>query len=267
MTPRARAAGLIVALGLVLGVVATARGQAEAVAPTGTLRVAFLATNPVHGRVDPRTGAVAGPVADLVAEFARRERLPYRLVPGANAAAVIALVQRGEADAGVLAFEPARAREVEFAGPFAVMFSTYLVRADSPLHALGDVDRPGVRVGAVRGQTQELHLSAHLTQAKVRVFEAQPSAADLQRMLVAGELDAFGLNGQRAADAVAGSGGALRAIPGSFVDVEQSFVVKLGHEAAASAFRRFAADAVRSGLVQRALDRANVTGAAVVQRR
>ena len=33
-------------------------------APTGTLRAAFLASNPVQGRVDPKTGAVSGPAVD-----------------------------------------------------------------------------------------------------------------------------------------------------------------------------------------------------------
>lgn len=36
------------------------------VAPTGTLRAAFLGSNPVQGHVDPATGEVTGVVADLV---------------------------------------------------------------------------------------------------------------------------------------------------------------------------------------------------------
>ena len=35
-------------------------------APGGTLRVAFLGTNPIQGRVDPNTGAVSGPVGDII---------------------------------------------------------------------------------------------------------------------------------------------------------------------------------------------------------
>ena len=43
--------------------------SASRLAPTGTLRAAFLGTNPVQGRVNPSTGAVTGPVADLVREL------------------------------------------------------------------------------------------------------------------------------------------------------------------------------------------------------
>ena len=39
---------------------------ASGVAPTGTLRASFLSTNPVQGRIDSSTGAITGPVADLV---------------------------------------------------------------------------------------------------------------------------------------------------------------------------------------------------------
>lgn len=50
-------------------------------APTGTLRAVFLGDNPVQGRVDPKTGAITGPVADLVQELARRLKVPYKLIP------------------------------------------------------------------------------------------------------------------------------------------------------------------------------------------
>src|SRR5256885_9727632 len=36
--------------------------QTAALAPTGTLRAAFLGDNPVLGRVDAKTGVVTGPV-------------------------------------------------------------------------------------------------------------------------------------------------------------------------------------------------------------
>jgi len=58
-------------------------------ARTGTLRATFLATNPVQGRVDPQTGAVTGPAADLVRELARRLGVPFTILPVPDAAAVI----------------------------------------------------------------------------------------------------------------------------------------------------------------------------------
>ena len=37
------------------------RAEGAVLAPTGTLRVAFFGTNPVHARVDPQTGAMDRP--------------------------------------------------------------------------------------------------------------------------------------------------------------------------------------------------------------
>ena len=73
-----------------------------------------------------------------------------------------------------MADQVARAREVDFAGGFAVMFNSYVVRLDSPLKSVEDADRPTVRIGAVRGQTQEIFLSANLKQAKLRITRRSP---------------------------------------------------------------------------------------------
>ncbi len=244
-----------------------AKERAGQLAPTGTLRVAFLGTNPVHARLNPQTGAINGPVADLVAELAKRKGVPFRLIAAPNAAGVIGHVQKGEADVGVLAYEAARAREVEFAGGFAVMYNTHVVRADSPLKTVADADRAGAKIGAVGGQTQEIFLAANLKQARLQVFESLPPPAELQRLVVSKDLDAFALNTQRAEDAVAGSAGQLRALTGSYVDVEQSFVVKTGNSAAADELRAFVGDAIRSGLVETALDRAKLAGTGVARPR
>jgi len=241
--------------------------SAAELAPTGTLRAAFLGSNPVQGRVDRATGEVTGPVADLVRELARRLKVPFRIIPAADARAVIAHVQGGTADIGFLAYEEARAREVDFAGGFALMFNTYLVRAVSPLRSVDDADRSGLTIGAVRGQTQEIYLSTHLKQSRMKIIEAQPSQAELERMLAGAEIDAFGLNAQRAAEAVAASGGALRALTGSYVAVEQSFVVKKGDAANVAMLTAFVDELRTSGFIKASLDRAKLVGAGVAPAR
>jgi polar amino acid transport system substrate-binding protein len=214
-------------------------------------------------RVDARTGAITGPVADLVMELARRLGVPYQLIPAPNAAGVIAQMKAGTADIGFLAYEAARAEEVDFAGGFAVMFSTYLVRRDSPLRTVADADRPGFRVGAVKGQSQEIYLSANLKQARVQTFPAQPPDPELRRMLMAGELDAFGMNQQRAEDAVTATGSELRVVSGSYLDAEQSFVVNKGEHDKAAEIRRFADDVRRSGFIEASIARAKLAGVVV----
>ena len=59
-------------MAVLLASAAVVPATAGELAPTGTLRATFLAANPVQGTVDPATGEVRGPAADLGRELARR---------------------------------------------------------------------------------------------------------------------------------------------------------------------------------------------------
>jgi hypothetical protein len=57
--------------------------------PTGTLRATYIATNPVQAFVDPKSGELRGPGADVAREIARRLNAPVKIsgVDGAGAVA------------------------------------------------------------------------------------------------------------------------------------------------------------------------------------
>ena len=95
--------------GLTLFVLTAASLMASDLAPTGTLRATFLGANPVQGHVDAQTGAITGPVADIVKEMARKLGVPYTITPASGAAGVIALIKAHKADIGFLAYDAARA--------------------------------------------------------------------------------------------------------------------------------------------------------------
>jgi polar amino acid transport system substrate-binding protein len=250
--------GLIVLIAAVIWSAGVEAAGGADLAPTGTLRAAFLGTNPVQARTDPKTGEVTGPIADLVRELAGRLKVPFRLIPAQNAQRVIAHVQDGTADIGFIAYEEARAREVEFAGPFAVMYNTYLVLDSSPLRSVEDFDRDGLTAAAVRAQTQDVYLSANLKRARVKPMESQPPQVEMERMLAAKEVDAIALNTQRAVEAVAAAKTRLRALTGSYVAVEQSFVVKKGDAANARMLDAFVDELRASGFIRASLDRAQL---------
>jgi polar amino acid transport system substrate-binding protein len=231
-------------------------------APTGTLRAAWLGLNPVQGRVDPATGKTTGVVADLAGEMARRLNVPLALIAAPDAGQVIAHLKDGSADIGFLAFDAARAAQVDFSGSYELMFNAYVVGASSPLRKSADADRAGVRIGAVRGQTQELFLSANVKNGAVRVFQTMPGQADLEKLLLGGELDAFGVNRQRAEEAAAASAGKLRAMPDNFLVVEQAIVVNKGDAAKLTQVNAILAELRANGFVKAAVDRSRVTGVA-----
>src|SRR5215469_6670547 len=127
--------------------------EAGLLAPAGILRVTFLAGNPVQGRIDPQTGAVSGPVADITQELARRLGVPFQISPANGVRAVLDSVLQHSSDIGFLAFDASRATEVDFSKPYELAFNTYLVRSDSPLQSVATSDREGVRIAAVQGDS------------------------------------------------------------------------------------------------------------------
>jgi len=229
-------------------------------APTGNLRAAFLGMNPVHAHVDPQTGEVSGMVPDLIKELARKLGVPYTIIPAANARSVVEHLNNHTADIGFLAYDEERAKEVDFGAAFAVMFNSYIVRGDSPIEKSADVDREGVKVAAVRGQTQQLFVSSHLTKAQVRVLETMPPLPEMRKMIAAGEVDAFAVNRQRALDAQTNSAGALRALPDHFSEVLQSFIVAKGDRGKLEQIKAFVDEMRASGFVKDSIQRAKLLG-------
>jgi polar amino acid transport system substrate-binding protein len=236
--------------------------DAAELAPTGTLRAAYLGLNPVQGKVDPATGKAVGVVPDLVAEIARRLKVPFTLISAPDAGQVIAHIKDHSADIGFLAYDKERAVDVDYAGAYELMFNAYIVKADAPLQKSADADRAGLKIGAVRGQTQELFLSANVKNAKMRVFDTMPPQKELERLFAAGEVDAFGVNQARADEAAAASGGKLRATPDNFLVVEQALVVSKGDAAKAAGIERVIAELRANGFVKAAVERSKVSGVA-----
>jgi polar amino acid transport system substrate-binding protein len=244
---------LLVALVLVLQL------PAADLAPTGTLRASFIATNPVQGRVDQRTGEATGPAPDLVRELARRLGVPHDIRPLPNAGAVLESVRSGQVDIGFLAHEAERAMLVDFTTPYANSGAAYAVRADAPFARSADVDRPGVVVGAIAGQSPEVYVREHLKAAKVESLPNVPPNAVMGKMLLDGKVQAFAANRTRMEELVRDVPG-LRVLADDYMVTTQAVVVPKGNTARLQALNRFLADVRASGFVKASLDRANIAG-------
>ena len=231
-------------------------------APTGTLRAAFLATNPVQARVDPDTGEVTGIVADLAQELARRMGVPVSMQPTRGVPAVIEAVRNGSADIGFLAYAATRAEQVDFAQVYVLGHNSYLVLADSPIRSLADADREGIRIGAREGVAVDLFLTRTIERADLVHLPRATSDADAARMLLAGDLDAYATNVQRLS-AVTATEPRVRIVDGSLMSAAQSIVVAQGNEAGVAHLNRFLDEARSSGLLQRIVARYGLAGVEV----
>ncbi len=102
---------------------------------------------------------------------------------------VIACVKAAGCDIAFMLIDPARAAEVNFTPAFVRSDFTYLVPAGSALGSAADVDRPGIRVAAVRGHASTIALVRLLKQAQPVYADTYDPTFELLR---SGNADAFG---------------------------------------------------------------------------
>jgi polar amino acid transport system substrate-binding protein len=258
-------ARLYVTLLALLTMTLTSSAQTSVVSREGVLRAAYLATNPAHAVRDPATGEARGVAVDVARELSRSVGAAVTLMPLENPQRVIDAVRNGEADIGFVAYNPERAGPVEFSKPYVLVQQTFLVRADSRLRSVADVDRAAVKLGATRNDSIALYLRRTLTQAQL--VELDDSSRDaVHRMLREGTLDAVGANRQRLTDMQQGAAD-LRLLPDDLYGVEQTIIVPSGKRDALDRVNRFIDDVRASGFLQTSIDRSGVVGIAVAPAR
>jgi polar amino acid transport system substrate-binding protein len=231
-------------------------------APTGKLRVGINYGNPVLAARDPSSGELRGVAVDLARELGRRVELPVELVGFESAGQMVEGLKNGAWDIAFLAVEPERADRISFTAPYIEIEGTYLVPSGSPLGAIAEVDREGVRVGISSNSAYDLFLSRALQHAQ-RVPAPNPDAAF--ELLVAGKADVVAGVRQHlvaSAEKLPGS----RVLEGRFMAIGQAVGIPRGRDAGAQYLREFIEDVKASGLVARAIEKAGVRGVSVAPR-
>jgi polar amino acid transport system substrate-binding protein len=251
---------LLIQTAIVVLMTSSASSAQSIVAPTGTLRAAYLSSNPAHVTQDPVTGALRGPVLDLARELARRLGVQVATNGMSSPQNVIDAVQGGQADIGFVAYNPERAGPVEFSQPYTLVQQTFLVRSNSTIQSVTQIDRSNQKIGAGRGDSIALYLGRNLKQAQL-VELTEPPATAVQ-MVLDGKLDAFGANRQRLTDLMKNASG-LRLLPDDLYGVEQTIIVPKGNPAALKVVNQFIDDVRKSGFLRESIQRSGVIGVAV----
>ncbi len=229
------------------------------IAPRGTLRAVYLATNPAQAVRDPATGAVHGASAELAAELAKRSGLPLDFKPASNPPAVIAAVKDGDGDIGFVAYEATRLGTVEFSQTYMLVRQSFLVLDGSPIHVVADVDRSGQRIAGTKSDSITLCLQRILKQATLVELANDP--AEIGRRLIAREIDAIGANRQRLTTLMKGIP-ASRLLPDNLFDVPQNIIVPMGRPQALARINTFIDDVRASGFLQSAIEKSGIIGIA-----
>ena len=238
---------------------APAQSAAAVLAPTGTLRAAFLGDNPALGRVDKQTGTVTGPVADVVKELARRLGVPYALIPSPGTPDIIARLNAGTADIGFFAYNAGRATQVDFSPPWLLMPNTYLVRADSAIQKVADADRAGIHIQAVKGDTQDVYLTNNLKNTRVDAVAAMPPPEEMEKLLLDGVIDAFAANRQRLVE-IGSRFPKLRVVADDYFVAGQAIAVVKNNAARLEAIDNLLDQVLATSVVKDSIERAGLRG-------
>jgi polar amino acid transport system substrate-binding protein len=229
-------------------------------APTGTLRAAINFGNSVLAQKDA-AGQPAGVTVELARELARRAGVPLELVPFDAAGKVFEALKSGAWDIAFLAIEPVRAAEIDFTAPYVLIEGTYMVPKDSPLRAIEDVDRPGIRIAVGGGSAYDLYLTRTIKNATL-VRSAMGGGTAGIDVFLADKLEAVaGVRQPLVAYAATDPG--VRVMDGRFMQIQQAMGTPKGRDAAASYLRGYVEEMKASGFVADALRRSNQPDAAV----
>jgi polar amino acid transport system substrate-binding protein len=245
---------------LLLAAVSAAKAGdlAKDLAPTGTLRATYIATNPVQAFIDPATKEVRGPAAEITRELAKRASVPFTIKGANGVQGVIDSVKNGEADIGFVAFDPVRAAQVDFSQNYSLAQNTYLVPQNSPIRSVADADKAGIRIGVGARDAGDYFLTRTLKNAELKRNEGGNLDAAIKQM-AAGEIDAYAGNRMRLHGTAQKNPG-YRLVSDNFYGVEQAIIVPKGNAARLAIVETFIDEARASGLIAGAISRAGLVG-------
>ncbi|HMH19743.1 MAG TPA: transporter substrate-binding domain-containing protein [Burkholderiales bacterium] len=232
----------------------------DELAPAGKLRVGLILSNQVLVTKDSKTGELQGVTVTLGKKLAERLGVPFEPVGYPNPAALAKSFGGNEWDIAFLAFDPARAQEVDFSPPYMVVDNTYLVPPGSKLQSADTADRPEVKIAVPERSAPDLFLSRNLKAAQiVRV----PGGADAAlEVLRSGRADAYAENAHMLSlysERLPGS----RVLEGRYTMIQHAIATPKGRPAAAQYVRQFVEQSKADGTLQNAIVNANLRRASV----
>jgi len=242
-----------------------ARAQAQApsaastLAPTGKLRAALIASNPVlvTRRPDGTLGGVSVAVARALAAHLS---VPLELKPYDNPARYNESLATDEWDIGLAARDPSRADHLAFSVTFMEVDNGYVARPGAASTEAEEVDRAGVKIAVAQGSAPHTVLRRLIKNAEIVPVPGGFEPA--REALATGRADVYGENlhlAHRIAEALPGAA----VLPGRFNVVQMTIGVRKRAAAVLPTVDEFV-NAIRSdGTVQKAIAEAGLRGVRV----
>lgn len=222
----------------------------------GKIRVALYP--PTYSK-DPRTGQLSGWTIDVIRALGERLGVAVETVERRTPPEAVACLVASDCDVAILGIEPGRAARVDFAPALVELDYTLLVPASVSARSLAELDRPGMRIAAVRGHASTLELERQLAKAELVYADMLEPAFQILRQ---GKADAFASVREivlRCSEQLPGS----RVLDGRYGSNLIGIAAPKGRADRCAWISAFVEEAKASGLVQQALDRLGWRGARV----
>lgn len=229
------------------------------IAPNGTLRAGINMSNflLVTGRTPD--GDPDGVSPDLAREIAKRLGVDIKLVPFESPDKLVDAAGTDAWDIGLVGAEPQREEKMAFTAAYAEIEATYLVREDSPLTSIDQVDKEGVSIIVRDGSAYGLFLKRSIRNANLILTDSND---DARERFMTEDIDAFaGLRTGLMKDVDKNPG--LRILAGKFAAVQQAVGTLRGNDAAIAYLRDLVEDAKASGLIARLIEKHDARGLSV----
>jgi polar amino acid transport system substrate-binding protein len=236
---------------LTIGGMARAQVQpgsaAATLCPTGKLRAALIASNPVlvTRRSDGSLGGVSVAVAQALAAGLS---VPIELKSYDNPARYNESLATDDWDVGLAARDPARADHLTFSASFMEVDNGYVGRPGAAPNSADEVDRPGIKIAVAHKNAEIVPVPGGFEPAR--------------EALATGNADVYGENlhlAHRIADALPGA----RVLPGRFNVVEMAIGVRKRSAAALPFIDEFVNRIRFDGTLQKAIAEAGLRGVRV----
>ena len=227
--------------------------------PTGVLRAGINLSNFLLVTGRSADGNPEGVSPDMARAVADKLGVPLKLVPFKTPGELGDQAGNNVWDIGLIGAEPQRAETIAFSAAYCEIEATYMVPPGSPIDAIGDVDRKGVRIAVSARSAYGLWLENNIKNATL--------------MAVSGLDAAFNKFKDEKLDVLAGLRPGLlkdiekfpgaKILDGKFSAVQQAIGTPKANKEAAEFLAAFVEEAKKSGLVGRLIERHKVKGLSV----
>lgn len=234
------------------------KARAE-LAPTGVLRAGINLSNFLLVTGRSANAEPEGVAPDMAREIAKKLGVPVHYVSFKSPGELGDQVGQNVWDIGLIGAEPQRAEKITFSAAYVEIEATYMVPPGSPIKAIAEVDRKGVRIAVSARSAYGLWLENNIKNATL--------------LQVTGLDAAFNKFKDEKLDVLAGlRPGLLKDIekmpgatilPGKFSAVQQAVGTAKPNKAGAEFLAAFVEEAKRSGLVAQLIERHKVKGLSV----